>query len=70
MGPLAWGSQLWFRDLLDSARVGIWGMEHRQKRHGWEEGKEGGKVSLVEYRGSPQGNPQQMQWIMKKYNAV
>lgn len=36
-------------------------------------GKRGGKEersSLVEYGGSPQGNPQQMQWIMKKYNAV
>lgn len=36
-------------------------------------GKRGGKQersSLVEYGGSPQGNPQQMHWIMKKYNAV
>lgn len=44
MGPLAQGSQLWFGDLLDNARVGIWGMEHKQKRHDWEEGREGGKV--------------------------
>lgn len=44
MGPLAWGIQMWFGDLLDNARVGIWGTEHKQKREAWEEGREGGKV--------------------------
>jgi len=33
------------------------------------EGRRNG-FSVVGYGGSPQGNTQKMQWIMKKYNVV
>lgn len=65
MGPLVWGlGTSWTMPGLASE-----GRAH-QKRNIWEEGREGGKVSFGEHGGSPQGNPQQMQRIMKKYNAA
>lgn len=46
MVPIDQGSQLWFGDLLDNARVGIWGWSTSRKGMPGNKGREGGKAFL------------------------